>query len=151
MCQTFAKATFPTPESTPEYLIFDNNCRLDAHQRAIGEAHFINTGKPVDVFHFRSKHKITDTHCQKYCNPAAFPELIQDGQWRVNTSICEQTNVWFGGYISIVREMEVVRYNFFLDEMIKRRNRYVIGELHHKGKAPWTVPVTAVFPLGNST
>ncbi|KAJ6455114.1 hypothetical protein C8R47DRAFT_1251149 [Mycena vitilis] len=103
----FAKATFPTPESTPEFFIFDNNCKLDAHQHAINDQHFKDTGKPVDVFHFKCKHKLTDLHCQLYCNPAAFPEMIgPDGKWRFNTSICEQTNVWFGGFIAIVRDME---------------------------------------------
>ncbi|KAJ7741865.1 hypothetical protein B0H16DRAFT_1323588 [Mycena metata] len=143
----FAKATFPTPESTPEFFIFDNNCKLDAHQRAIHDDHFKNTGKPVDVFHFNCKHKVTDLHCQRYCNPAAFREMIgADGKWRFNTSICEQTNVWFGGYIAIVRDMEVTRYNFFLDEMIKRRNRYVVAELEAKGHSPWMVPMKALFP-----
>ncbi|KAJ7028171.1 hypothetical protein C8F04DRAFT_1044296 [Mycena alexandri] len=142
----FAKATFPTPESTPEYFIFDNNCKLDAHQRAINDQHFKNTGKPVDVFHFNCKHKITDLHCQRYCNPASFPEMITpDGKWQFNTSICEQTNVWFGGYIAIVRDMEVTRYNFFLDEMIKHRNRYVVAELKAKGHSPWTIPTEAIF------
>ncbi|KAJ7508142.1 hypothetical protein B0H11DRAFT_1704742 [Mycena galericulata] len=144
---TFAKATFPTPESTPEFFIFDNNCKLDAHQRANNDEHFKNTGKPVDVFHFKCKHKVTDLHCQRYCNPAAFREMIgPDGKWRFNTSICEQTNVWFGGYIAIVRDMEVTRYNFFLDEMIKRRNRYVIVELEAKGHRPWTIPLNTIFP-----
>jgi hypothetical protein len=71
-----------------------------------------------------------------------------DGKWRFNTSICEQTNIWFGGYIAIVRDMEVTRYNFFLDEMIKRRNRYVVTELEAKGYAPWTIPMQAIFPNG---
>lgn len=44
----------------------------------------------------------------------------KDGKWRFNTSICEETNVWFGGFISVVQDMEATRYNFFLDEMIKR-------------------------------
>ncbi|KAJ7085416.1 hypothetical protein B0H15DRAFT_910362 [Mycena belliarum] len=83
----FARATFPTPESTPEFFVFDNNCKLDAHQRAINDQHFSRTGKPVDVFHFNCKHKLSDQHCQLYCNPAAFPELIKnDGKWRFNTS-----------------------------------------------------------------
>ncbi|KJA20632.1 hypothetical protein HYPSUDRAFT_1090906 [Hypholoma sublateritium FD-334 SS-4] len=75
----FAKAVFPTPQSTPEFFIFDNNCKLDAHLKQNGDTHFINTGKPVDVFHFTSKHKVTDTHCQVNCNPAAFPKLIDKG------------------------------------------------------------------------
>jgi hypothetical protein len=146
-CQEFAKATFPSPESTPEFFVFDNNCKLDAHQRAINDQHFKDTGKPVDVFHFKCKHKLTDHHCQLYCNPAAFPEMImKDGKWRFNTSICEQTNVWFGGFISIVQDMEVTRYNFFLDEMIKRRNRYIVGQLEAKGRCPWTIPMNILFP-----
>lgn len=144
--QTFAKATFPSPQSTPEYFIFDNNCKLDAHQRAINEKHFQDTAKPVDVFHFRTKHKETDLHCQWFCNPAAFPELIVDGKWRFNSSIAEQTNVWLGGYQAIVRDMEATRYNFYLDEMIKRRNRYLAAELQAKGHNPWLIPVDAIFP-----
>ncbi|KAJ7672974.1 hypothetical protein DFH06DRAFT_979239 [Mycena polygramma] len=143
----FAKATFPTPESTPEFFVFDNNCKLDLHQRAMKDEHFANTGKPVDVFHFTCKHKLTDHHCQLYCNPASFPEMIgEDGKLRFNTSICEQTNVWFGGFISIVQDMEVTRYNFYLDEMIKRRNRYVVAQLEAKGHCPWTIPMDVLFP-----
>ncbi|KAK7020302.1 hypothetical protein R3P38DRAFT_3194859 [Favolaschia claudopus] len=142
----FAKRVFPTPESTPEFFVFDNNCQLDAHQRATRDTHLKNTGKPVDVFHFKCKHKLTDLHCQRYCNPAAFPELICDGKWRFNTSICEQTNVWFGGFISIVQDMEVTRYNFYLDEMIKRRNRYIVAQLEAKGHFPWTIPRQTLFP-----
>jgi hypothetical protein len=85
-----------------------------------------------------------------YCNPAAFREIVgEDGKWLFNTSICEQTNVWFGGFISNVQDMEVTRYNFFLDEMIKRRNRYVVVQLETKGKCPWTIPMEALFPDTN--
>ncbi|KAJ6609488.1 hypothetical protein B0H10DRAFT_2064097 [Mycena sp. CBHHK59/15] len=71
---------------------------------------FEKARKPIDVFYCICKHKLTDHHCQPYCNPAAFPELIdEDGNWCFNTSICEQTNVLFGGYISIVQDMEVTR------------------------------------------
>ncbi|KIJ07033.1 hypothetical protein PAXINDRAFT_121288 [Paxillus involutus ATCC 200175] len=137
----FAKAVFPTPQSTPEYFIFDNNCKLRAHQEAIRDTHFSQTGFPVDVFHFNSKHKETDLYCQRHCNPAAFPDLLENGKWRFNTSICEQTNVWLGGYQAILRSMSVHRYNFYLDEMIKRRNRYIISELEKSGHNPWTIPI----------
>ncbi|KAG6913956.1 hypothetical protein DXG01_003298 [Tephrocybe rancida] len=138
----FLKATFPTPESTPEYFVFDNNCKLQAHIQTINDHDFDNTGMPVDVFHFKSKHKVTDTFCQDFCNPAAFPELIDKGEWKVNPSICEETNVWFGGYQAIVQDMEVTRYNFFLDEMIKRHNHHVVEELEVQGKHPWCTPIT---------
>ena len=133
------------PQLTPEFFIFDNNCKLDAHIKRIGDTHFINTGKPVDVFHFTSKHKVTDTHCQLNCNPAAFPELIGNGSWKINTSICEQTNVWIGGYQAILRDMGMIRYNFFLDEMIRRKNRYVISQLSKIGSTPWMLPVSAEY------
>ncbi len=134
-------------ESTPEYLFYDSNCKLTAHQNYIRDHHFDQTARPVDVFHFRTKHKESDVFCQQHCNPAAFSELVQsDGKWRFNTSICEQTNVWLGGYIAILRNMEVTRYNFYLDEMIKRRNRYVIQELETKGRTPWVIPIDEVFP-----
>jgi hypothetical protein len=130
----------------PEYLFYDSNCRLRAHHLVIGDTHFKDTGLPVDVFHFANKHKVTNLPCQQHCNPAAFPELIHDGKWRFNTSICEQTNVWVNGYQAIVRDMEATRYNFFLDEMIKRRNRYTLSELERKGSMPWTIPITEMFP-----
>jgi hypothetical protein len=99
---------------------------------------------PVDVFHFKSKHKESDTYCQKFCNPAAFPELIQGDKWRDNTSICEQTNVWVGSYQAILRDMEPTRYRFYLDEIIKRHNRYVVAELERKRHRPWLIPMEAL-------
>ncbi|KAG6914131.1 hypothetical protein DXG01_002276 [Tephrocybe rancida] len=138
----FIKATFPTHKSTPKFFVFDNNCKLQAHIHALKDHHFDNTGMPVNVFHFKSKHKLSDKFCQENCNPAAFPELIKAGKWTINTSICEQTNVWFDGYQAIMHDMEVTRYNFFLDEMIKRRNRYVIEELEEQGHEPWSTPIS---------
>ncbi|KAF9490638.1 hypothetical protein BDN71DRAFT_1399578 [Pleurotus eryngii] len=64
----------------------------------------------------------------------------------LSTLICEQANVWFGSYMAILRNMEVTRYNFYLDEMIKRRNQYVLQDLEAKGRTPWVVPVDVVFP-----
>lgn len=145
--QQFMRATFPSKDSTPEMFVLDNGCSLDKHLRAIGDSHFSDTARPVDVFHFKSKHKESDTHCQLNCNPAAFPELYdENGKWVFNTSICEQTNVWYGGYLPIVRDMEVTRFNFYMDEMIKRRNRYIIAQLQAKGKNPWSIPMEALFP-----
>ncbi|KAL0957792.1 hypothetical protein HGRIS_001569 [Hohenbuehelia grisea] len=73
-----ATKTFPTPESTPEFLFYDSNCKLLAHQRKERNDHFKDTAQPVDVFHFCKNHKETDSFCQENCNPAAFPKLIKD-------------------------------------------------------------------------
>lgn len=143
--QDFVKQTFPTPESTPEFFIFDNNCQLHSHLMAQDDKHFKDTAMPVDVFHFKSKHKLTDTHCQKYCNPAAFPEIIEDDEWKINTSICEQTNGWIVKYLAILRDMEATRFCFYLDEMVKRHNRFKVKQLKEDGYCPWNIPVVTLF------
>lgn len=106
-----------------------------------GKHYFDSCALPVDVFHFKSKHKTTDEFCGQHCNPYKWPELrTEDGEWRFNSSAAEQANVWFGGFQTIIREMQVDRYEFFLDEMIKRRNRLIIKELECRGDAPYSIP-----------
>ncbi|KAJ7429546.1 hypothetical protein B0H11DRAFT_2405433 [Mycena galericulata] len=136
---------FPTKRSLPGVLWHDNNCSVVKMLRNDTDPYlrdyFENVALPVDVFHFKSKHKETDLFCGANCNPYLWPELrTEDGKWRFNSSAAEQTNAWFGGFHSIVREMLVDRYNFFLDEMIKRRNRTLIKDLYRRGKAPGNIP-----------
>lgn len=125
----------------PDVLFYDSNCNLQSHLRAQQDDFFEFVILPVDVFHFKSKHKETDEFCQKHCNPALWPELSdKDGKWIFNSSIAEQVNVWIGGYQAIVRDMLPHRYDFFLDEMIKRRNEIVVEKLRNSGEAPYHVP-----------
>ncbi|KIO18482.1 hypothetical protein M407DRAFT_83864 [Tulasnella calospora MUT 4182] len=130
----FIKRLFHAPGSEPEYIFYDNNCTLAKTVKH--DPFFTHIGLPVDVFHFKTKHKETDIFCQTHCNPASFPELMDGEKWRFNSSVAEQTNVWFGGFHSICREMQVDRYNFFLDEMIKRRNRLIVEKLRLEGAEP---------------
>jgi hypothetical protein len=103
--------------------------------------YFDSCAMPVDVFHFKSKHKESDSQCNEDCNPAKWPELqTGDGKWRFNSSAAEQSNVWFGEFQAMVREMDAVRYCFILDEMIKQRNRLVVDELRQKGNMPFSLP-----------
>ncbi|KIJ07348.1 hypothetical protein PAXINDRAFT_90571 [Paxillus involutus ATCC 200175] len=120
----------------PDHIFFDNNCTLANMVK--NDPFFDNIGLSVDVFHFNCKHSETDTFCQENCNPAAFPELIGDNgkAWRFNSSVAEQTNGWFGGYHSICQEMLVHKYNFFLDELILRRNRRTLEKLERDGQRP---------------
>jgi hypothetical protein len=71
-----------------------------------------------------------------------FPELHgTDGKaWFFNSSIAEQTNVWLGGYHSILREMGSDKYDFFLDEMVMRKNRLTKAKLEAAGALPDHVP-----------
>ncbi|KIO26173.1 hypothetical protein M407DRAFT_74824 [Tulasnella calospora MUT 4182] len=130
----FIKRVFHAPGSEPEFIFYDNNCTLAKTVK--NDPFFANIGLPVDVFHFKSKHKETDLFCQTHCNPASFPELMDDDKWRFNSSVAEQTNVWFGGFHTICREMQVDRFNFFLDEMIRRKNRLMVEKLRLEGAEP---------------
>ncbi|KAF8445913.1 hypothetical protein L210DRAFT_3392409 [Boletus edulis BED1] len=143
----FLKRTFRMEAIKPDHIFFDNNCSLAQHVKL--DPYFNNIGLSVDVFHFKCKHKETHTFCQENCNPAAFPELISDdGQgWYFNSSIAEQTNVWIGGYHavgarrSLRLEMLVDKYDFFLDQMILRRNRMTRAKLDAQGARPSNWPV----------
>jgi hypothetical protein len=106
---------------------------LAKHTR--GDPFFEGIGLTVDVFHFNCKHSVKDVFCQSNCNPAIYPELLgtNDKGWYFNSSIAEQTNVWLGGFHSILREMGVERYNFFLDQMILQRNKLTHKKLQKDG------------------
>ncbi|KAF6763449.1 hypothetical protein DFP72DRAFT_801516, partial [Ephemerocybe angulata] len=141
----FLKGLFPTKASVPGVIWHDNNCKIQAMLKNDDDDtdrnHFAACAMPVDVFHFKSKHKETDEFCNQNCNALLWDELkTEDGNWRFNSSAAEQSNVWFGGFQALVREMEATRYDFFLDEMVKLRNRILIRELEKKGKAPYSIP-----------
>jgi len=137
--QEFIKRTFREQGFKPDHIFFDNNCTLGKMVK--DDPFFKDIGLSVDVFHFTSKHSQADVFCQKNCNPIAFPELIrEDGGWYFNSSIAEQTNVWLGGFHSILREMRMDKYVFFLDEMIMRRNRMTKEKLEKEGMVPTMRP-----------
>ncbi|KAI0730482.1 hypothetical protein C8Q76DRAFT_669048 [Earliella scabrosa] len=142
----FLLQSFPEawPRAQPSFCFFDNNCSLLKHIRASEELRsraIADIGLPVDVFHAITKHKETDAFCQVHCNPAGFPELYNaSNQWVFNSSAAEQTNVWFGQFLAVVREMGEVKYNFFLDEMIIIHNEWQEGVLAARGALPTLVP-----------
>ena len=125
----------------PDHIFFDNNCSLAQHVKL--DPYFDHIGLSVDVFHFKCKHKETHMFCQENCNPAAFPELISDDGkgWYFNSSVAEQTNVWIGGYHAMCREMLVDKCDFFLDQMILRRNRMMRAKLDAQGACPSNWPL----------
>ncbi|EMD32350.1 hypothetical protein CERSUDRAFT_58618 [Gelatoporia subvermispora B] len=139
----FVAATFPShlPRGRPSYLFYDNSCSLLRHLRASADTRLSGIALVVDVFHAVNKHKDTDTFCQMHCNPAGFPDLYdQEEGWLYNSSAAEQTNIWFGGFQSITKDMSEIHYNFFLDEMIAIRNDFWVSELLTRGKKPHIVP-----------
>ncbi len=109
------------------------------------QLHFAQCALPVDVFHFKCKHKESDVICGMHCNPYHWPELrMEDGKWKFNSSTAEQTNIWMNRFQPIVREMQVDRYNFFLDEVLMRRNGFITRELERDGHAPYLIPREAL-------
>ncbi|KAF8577183.1 hypothetical protein K439DRAFT_1649144 [Ramaria rubella] len=105
-----------------------------------GDTYFQDCVLLVDIFHYKCKHKKTDMWCTQNCNPVHWPELMHDSSWVFNLSAAEQMNTWFGGFLSIVWEMRVDRYNFFLDEMIWRCNNMIYTNLKAKGHSPYLIP-----------
>ena len=141
--QEMIKQTYRIASTKPNHIFFDNNCTLGKAVK--DDPFFKDIALTVDVFHFKCKHSEKDQFCQENCNPVAYPELLGEGlkQWYFNSSVAEQTNSWFGGYQAICREMRVDRYNFFFDEMIRRRNIMTLARLT---KEPGTNPGTWPFP-----
>lgn len=144
-------STFPTqphryPGCKPSFIFYDDNCSLWKFLMALDEnspirKFFERIGLPVDVFHFRSKHKEGDLVCQVHCNPANFPDLInENGSWVYNSSAAEQANRWIKKFKNILREMDSLTFNFFLDEMIMLRNAFIVQGLEQKGMMPHIVP-----------
>ncbi|KAG8849067.1 hypothetical protein FRC20_002395 [Serendipita sp. 405] len=133
---TFWEHLFPTPQSVPTFMWYDNNCHVKKILRNEPEHRLNQVALPVDVFHFKTKHKDNDKFCGEHCNPILWPELRDGDKWTFNSSAAEQVNAWIGGFLAMVREMREENCAFFLDEMLRRRNEYRIGELDRKGMQP---------------
>ncbi|KAJ7143236.1 hypothetical protein C8R46DRAFT_920031, partial [Mycena filopes] len=98
------------PRVMPSYIFYDNNCSFVKHLLASGDHYFDRVGLPVDVWHFKCKHKEGDLFCQTHCNPTRFQELVrEDGTWVFNSLAAEQSNAWFGKFQNDVQEMPVLR------------------------------------------
>jgi hypothetical protein len=141
--QHMIKTTFSVPGAQkPEHVMYDSNCNALREVQSCQDRWFDDVGMCVDAFHYRTKHKEGDHFCQTRCNPADYPELLNaDGSWYFNSSIAEQVNVWLGGYHNIIREMLPDKYDFFLDEMVMRRNRALIQRMEETGKFPAYSPM----------
>ncbi|KZO91274.1 hypothetical protein CALVIDRAFT_489335 [Calocera viscosa TUFC12733] len=145
----FLQSVFPTAKSLPSVLFYDNNCSLHRYvaDRPPLQNYFKDTALVVDIFHFKSKHSANDMYCSLHCNAMAFPQLFDAEQktWTFNSSACEQTNAWLNRFQPIVREMLPVQYEFFLDEVIKERNRFLVETLKKRGLSPHLMPASVVF------
>jgi hypothetical protein len=129
------KNTFSVPGSCkPRHIFYNTNCL--AHQQADKDPWFDRISMCVDVWHFRNKYAVTHEYCQPHCNPAMYPELMENGKWVFNMSVAEQINAWLGGYLAICQEMSSIKYDFFLDKMIQLHNISTLKWLQASGTNP---------------
>jgi len=145
----FLQMVFPTAISVPDVLFYDNNCQLHRYvaDRPNLQAFFQATAMLVDLFHFGCKHKKDDVYCSLHCNATAFPHLYDsvNKKWLFNSSACEQANVWLNKFKPMVRGMGPVQFEFFLDEVIKARNRFIVKELKKNKHSPSLIPRSALL------
>jgi hypothetical protein len=125
---------------------YDNNCTVQKMLQKAPDDILHQVAMPVDVFHFKAKHSEADEFCMQHCNPAGWPELMTGDKWTFNSSAAEQTNAWLAGYLAIVREMRQEIFGFFMDEMMRRRNDWIIGELDRKGHNPQNLRYDLLLP-----
>lgn len=124
-------------EHWPRFLIYDDGCTFAKYVmnkasqlfskstfRAIKLAETITV---VDRFHFKSH---VDVWCKKFCDPDLYDELKE-----VNTSVCEETNFWFGRYKHTFKHMNYERFHFLLYILCDEYNKFkLIDQLYNKAK-----------------
>ncbi|KAF8583377.1 hypothetical protein K439DRAFT_1279272, partial [Ramaria rubella] len=74
----FWKGLFPMQASMLHCQFHDNNCKILPMLKNHPDPHFSHTIFPVDVFHFKSKHKESDQFCAKHCNLMNWPKLLTE-------------------------------------------------------------------------
>jgi hypothetical protein len=65
-----------------------------------------------------------------------YTDVNGEEKWYFNSSIAEQTNVWFGKFHPICREMDAIHYEFFLNVMILLYNQRKKAQLDADGFHP---------------
>jgi len=78
----------------------------------------------VDRFHFKS-------HVDNYCALNNDPDLVEELKG-VNTSVCEQTNYWFGGYKHILKHMNYEHFHFIIFILCDEYNKIkLVNQKYH--------------------
>jgi hypothetical protein len=111
----------------PNYIVYDDACHLakyvlfsDLFIRESERAEMIFNRRIVcDRFHFLKHNDKRNSFCKENCDPDLYPELES-----VNTSVCEETNGWFGKYKHALKHMSFERYHFFLYNISDEYNKF---------------------------
>ncbi|KAF8869479.1 hypothetical protein CPB84DRAFT_1818630 [Gymnopilus junonius] len=145
----FLQSIFPTRESRLSYVCIDKACRVLRTAIANGTWRTVwrdTTRFIVDAYHYRN-HRLTDFLCRKWCNPAPLngsaPNLVRIAydkngrpylQRAYNTQACEQLNAWLGGFESILKQMKIGNFDWFLHAMLFYHTQQVIAKQRNQEK-----------------
>ncbi|KAF8984548.1 hypothetical protein BDQ17DRAFT_1260740, partial [Cyathus striatus] len=131
---------YPIPDSRPAYICIDKACLVlcSVLKNILYRPWLLNSRFVVDGYHY-TNHKADDDLCRTFCNPApsdgSAPNLViiehdQNGQpyykRAFNTQACEQLNSWLGGFESILKQMTVSNFNWFLHAMLVYHTQHVL-------------------------
>lgn len=115
----------------PKVFIYDDACHLKKYVTNKASDKFdakSDRGKRLsnslivcDRFHFLTH---VDDWCRANCDPDLYPVLEN-----VNTSVCEQTNMWFGGFKHMFKHMNYSHFHFTLYILADEYNK---NQLIHK-------------------
>ena len=118
----------------PDIIVYDDACHLEKYVQASNKFKrdsqraqlLLQRTIVCDRFHFLL-HK--DKWCKENCDPDKIKELIG-----INTSVCEETNLWFGNFKHAVKHMNFERYNFFLFNLADEYNKFKIIHSQYEKK-----------------
>lgn len=118
----------------PEIIVYDDACHLSKYIqnsnlfiRKSERAKILSNCIIVcDRFHFLTH---VDKWCQKNCNPDLIPELED-----VNTSVCEETNLWFGRFKHAFKHMNYQRFHFLLYILSNEYNKFKLVDYQYEQK-----------------
>lgn len=123
---------FPAGQPRPQFLAYDNACRLLAHivTQNLHDAWLTTTRFIVNAWHYVNHHT-TDIICQQRCNPTSLngtqPDLVVTREGingtsysnrAFNTETAEQFNAWLDGFESQLRQMTDFNFGFYMHAVL---------------------------------
>jgi len=133
---TFLLETLDKITLIPKIVVYDDACHMAKYvlNKNVTGTKFDNSTErskklsnmkfAVDRFHFQSH---TDSWCKQNCDPDFFDKLIN-----INTSVCEQTNYWFGKHKYIMKHMSYDHFHFFMFILSDEYNKFKLIDFEYE-------------------
>ena len=105
----------------PKYFVYDDACHLKRYltnrklnTKSSRGKFLFNKIHIIDKFHM---HNHSDPWCIKHCNPHDIDDLLN-----TNSTVCEEVNFWLAGFKNIVKNLNFVRFHFFMYIILNNYN-----------------------------